>query len=142
MKALIFPALAGAMVVVNWVAIIYVDACLLGNTDGTFDCRSSLAIGTFYFALCAVATAIAAGISRAVLHRFLEFRSAWAECVAAILSSVLLVAVFSALVSFGISFGDMGKAYLGWLLASFAICSAALMIVNRFTASARGDGRS
>ena len=89
--------------------------------------RSFAAFG----AIAAVLTAIAAALARAVLHRFLAFKTLAPECLSAALTSVALVLVFSGIIYWEISFGGMAGNFFGWLVFSFVMSGASLTAVRR-----------
>ena len=140
MKLLIFPAAVALLVIGSWLAFVLIDACLLGHTDAKFGCLSSVTIATVFACISAAIVAVAAVLARIAVHRFLPFGSAWQEIVAALLSSVVLVLAFYAMVTWRIGIGGMAGIFFGWLMSSFAICTATLLIVNRLFNAARRNG--
>ena len=130
MTLLIFPAAVGLLTIGSWLAIAFVDACLLGHTDAKFNCWSGLEIVTLFACICAGLTALAAGLVRILLHRFVAFESIKPDVVAAVLSSVALVAAFYAMVLWEIDIGGIAGMFFGWLISSFVICGVMLLVVR------------
>ena len=132
MKLLVFPVATGLSVLVCWIAVAAVEQCLLPNTDPKFDCWSSVQIVAAFGSIAAGLTTIAAGLARVSLHRFLVFRSIVPECVAAVLTSFVLVLVFAGIIYWEVRFGGLAGNFIGWIVFSFVASGASLIIVNRY----------
>ncbi|MCG8543852.1 MAG: hypothetical protein MJE12_06545 [Alphaproteobacteria bacterium] len=131
MALLIFPAAVGFLTIAIWVAVALVDTCLLGHTDAKFSCWSGLEIVALFACICAALTALAAGLVRVLLHRFLSFKSILPDIVSAVLSTVVLVAVFYGIVLWEIDIGGIAGMFFGWLVSSFVVCGITLIVVSR-----------
>lgn len=139
MALLIFPAAVGFLTMAIWVVVALVDTCLLGHTDAKFSCWSGLEIVALFACICAALTALAAGLVRVLLHRFLSFKSILPDIVSAVLSTVVLVAVFYGIVLWEIDIGGIAGMFFGWLVSSFFICGITLFIVGRVYGAHRAN---
>jgi len=131
MKPVVFPVATGLLVLATWLAVAAAEQCALPNTDPKFDCWSSVQIVAAFASIAAGLTAIAAGLARALLHRFLAFRSVASECLSAVLTSFVLVLLFSGIIYWEIGFGGIAGNFFAWLISSFTVSGASLVIVKR-----------
>ena len=132
MKQVIFPATVGVLVLASWVAVALIDQCMLQNADPKFGCWDGVRITAVFAAIGAVQTALLAGLVRACLRSFLSFESVGPECIAAVLSGIVLVLLFDGIIRWELDIGGMAGMFVGWLLASVLICGTALVVVQRF----------
>lgn len=130
MKLLVFPVATGLSVLVCWIAVAAIEQCLLPNTDPKFDCWSSVQIVAAFGSIAAGLTTIAAGAARVSLHRFLAFESILRECVAAALTSVVLVLLFAGIIYWEVRFGGLAGNFIGWIVLSVVASGASLTIVK------------
>ena len=131
MKAVVFPVATGFLVLATWLAVTAVEQCVLANADPKFDCWTSLQFVFAFGSIAAVFSAIAAGLARGLLHRLLAFRSIASELLSAALTSVFLVLLFTGIIYWEIGFGGIAGNFLAWLVFSFVVSGASLIIVKR-----------
>lgn len=131
MKLLYFPVLVGVFTVTGQISVTFVDQFVLGNTDVKFDNWTSLTIVAVFSAICALPIAIAAGLARLMLHRVLSASPVPAECIAAILSSAVLVFVICSIIIWKIPVGGMAGLVFILPVVSFVTSTAALIGISR-----------
>lgn len=138
MKLLIFPVTVGILVIVGLLTTTLIDQFLLGNTDGKFENWTGLIIIAVFSAICATPIAIAAGIVRVLVRRFLAPLPILAECGAAVLSSAMLVFIICGIIIWNVPIGGMAGLVFALPVLSSIICGAALIGVNRYFTARSG----
>lgn len=131
MKPVVFPLATGLLVLATWLAVTAVEQCVLANADPKFDCWTSLQFVFAFGSIAAVFSAIAAGLARGLLHRLLAFRSVASELLSAVLTSAVLVLLFGGIIYWEIGFGGLAGNFFAWLVFSFIVSGASLVIVKR-----------
>lgn len=132
MKPLIFPVTVGILVIVGLLATTLIDQFQLGNTDGKYENWIGLIIIAVFSAIGAVPIAIAAGVVRVLVRRFLAPQPILAECGAAVLSSAALVFLICGIIIWEVPIGGMAGLVFTLPVLGFLICGGALIVVNRY----------
>ena len=138
---LAFPVTVAGLILVAWLALAFIEVCIMGAVDAKFDCVHSLQI-VFAFAL--IGSGLSGGMAivlRFSLSSLVPIKSASRECIAAVISGIALVLVFYAIIQWkiGMDLPVEGRMLL-WLAVSAVVCTLALALVHR--SGARADSET
>ena len=131
MTPFVFPASVEIFVFASSVVLASIEPCTPQNTDPKLDCWTSMVLVTIFASIGSVLLGLMALLARVLLHPFLPFDTNRPELISAMLSSLVLVLLFSSVLPWEFEFGNIGLRSFGWLGASFVVCGVSLLIVKR-----------
>ena len=86
---------------------------------------------TVFAGIGSVLVGLIALLARVALHPFLPFKTRRPELLSALLSSLILILLFSSVLPWEFEFGNIGLRSFGWLGISFVVCSVSLLGVKQ-----------